>query len=277
MHIDGYGLPEIYQKETLGRLALIYRDIQYVLKVPVVNFIFRTAALYENFLIQGWNQIRPSMLTQNMEKASGDLRQFTLSFPTPNQNWQLYYDALTIEAIKKTIFTFNYVNTKLLLIASAWSESLAHRKVKGGTPITGYVEPGIIPDLPPIHLLNVGSAPQNMKNLLLDIARVHRTYDVASDYRALAKYPMFLTEVWKHLRGHVVSNEYHLLTARIKEKSIQMVHDVMPFPVTIDRNELSHFYTDADIAGIMGIVSMFQNVLPGLIVDGKFFENSIHQ
>jgi hypothetical protein len=39
---SGYGVPEIFENEAVGRLSLIYEDIKYVLKVPIVNFIFRT-------------------------------------------------------------------------------------------------------------------------------------------------------------------------------------------------------------------------------------------
>ncbi len=44
-----YGVPEVYEQEAKENLEEIYQDIQAVLKVPVVNFIFRTLALYETF------------------------------------------------------------------------------------------------------------------------------------------------------------------------------------------------------------------------------------
>jgi hypothetical protein len=126
-HKDDYGVPEIFEGEATGRLQLIYNDIKHVLKVPIVNFIFRTTALYEPFLFIGWNQVRPNMLTLNMERAAQNLRYPSLSVQIPQINWSKYYDLYTIDRIKRVIFTFNYVNTKLLLIASAWSESLSNR------------------------------------------------------------------------------------------------------------------------------------------------------
>jgi hypothetical protein len=50
----------------------------------------------------------------------------------------------------------------------------------------------------------------------------------------------------------------------------------MPLPVHLNRVELSTFYTNRDIAGIMGVVSMFQNFLPPLIVDGEFFRRILY-
>lgn len=51
----------------------------------------------------------------------------------------------------------------------------------------------------------------------------------------------------------------------------------MNFPVTINRDVLENIYPFSDIVGIMGIVSMFQNFLPGLIIDGEYFRRLISQ
>lgn len=266
----GYGLPEIFQQSAKGELDQIYRDIQYVLKVPVINFIFRTTALYKTFFLIGWNQVRPNMLTVNMERAAGELRYPNLELQIPNIEWSSYYDQHTLDKLKRIIYTFNYVNTKLLIIASAWSESLANRTIKGGNKVEEFIQPGIIPSLPSINLLSVNQAPVKVKQLFLDIARVHRTFDVASDFRALGNYPLFLEMSWNYLKDYVDSDDYTLIGAKLKRKSIEFVHQ-MPYPVTVNRQMLSEFYSAEDIAGIMGVVSMFQQFLPPLIIDGEFF------
>jgi hypothetical protein len=271
---DGYGIPEIFEDEAAGRLQLIYNDIQYVLKVPIVNFIFRTTALYEAFFVLGWNQVRPNLLTVNVERAAHQLRHPSLDIHIPKINWHKYYDAKTIETIQRIIYTFNYVNTKLLLIASAWSESLAHRTILGGNTVEGYIQPGVIPELPKIQLVHIPNAPKETRQLLLDIARVHQTYDVASDYRALANYPNFLAESWNYLREYVGTDEYNITTATLKSCAIDLAHK-MPFSVITNKHTLTPYYSESDIAGIMGVVAMFQNFLPGLIIDGEFFRRII--
>jgi hypothetical protein len=109
---------------------------------------------------------------------------------------------------------------------------------------------------------------------LLDIAKVHQAYDVASDFRVLANYPDFLGESWNHLREYVGTDEYNMIAAKLKSYSIDMAHQ-MPFPVTVSRHTLTPYYSDSDLAGIMGIVSMFQNFLPGLIIDGEYLRRLI--
>jgi hypothetical protein len=273
--VDGFGVPEIFEYQAQGKLRIVYHDIQYVLKVPIVNFMFRTLGLYERFLVLSWDQVRPNMLTLNMEKAAEQLRYPSITVGTPQIDWKKYYDHETLARLDKIIFTFNYVNTKLLIIASAWAESLSYRPILGEQAIKGYIEPGVIPGLPHINLVHVNEAPTPIRHLLLDIAKKHHSFDVASDYRALANYPEFLSISWGHLSRFVGSREYEWISSDLTKKAITLAKEELPFPVTINREMLESCYSLREIAGIMGVVSMFQQFLPGLIIDGEFFRRMI--
>lgn len=272
-----YGVPEVYLEEAKGNLNEIYHDIQMVLKVPIVNFIFRTLALYETFLGTAWSQVRPNMLTVEMEKATADLRYPDISVKVPRVNWESMYDLKTIEQIKRIVFTFNYVNPKLLLIVSAWAESLGNRQIHGKQGYSRLINPGVIPGLQDIQLVKVNHTTPGIRKLLLDIVKEHHGYDAASDYRALAIYPHFLAKSWHTLKPYVGSLEYNLLGADLKRKSIEFAHERMAFPVTINPDLLDQFYNPMEVSGIMGIVSMFQNLLPNLIIEGEFFRRMLHE
>ncbi|MDP4090412.1 MAG: halocarboxylic acid dehydrogenase DehI family protein [Bacillota bacterium] len=272
--LDSYAVPEILDENISGSLKELYDDIKCVLKVPMVNFIFRTLALYESFLSLGWSQVRPNMLTENMEECSRTLGNPDMSAVVPKINWQHYYDTAQIMNIRKIVSTFNYANPKLLIIASAWAEALSERPVCGETTVKGELAPGIQPNLLEINLIEYCEAPLSIRGLYEDIARVHGSFDIASDFRALANFPSFLIESWKHLRPYVQSDEYEKLKSDIKKLSVKMSHS-MPFPVTVSRDNLKQMYNPKDIAGIMGIVSMFQNFLPGLIIDGEFLRRML--
>ncbi|WP_010530229.1 halocarboxylic acid dehydrogenase DehI family protein [Lentibacillus jeotgali] len=274
--MDNYGVPEIFESEAKGLTALIYQDIKYVLKVPVVNFMFRTSALYEEFFEIAWSQIRLNMLTVNMEKAAQLLRFPHLSVNPPKLDLSQAYNEPEMLQIKKILSIFNYVNPKLLLIASAWSESLANRPIRGTHSIEGFIKPGVFPPLPQVNLMHIPNASSDVKDLLLDIAEKHQSFDVASDFRALAFYPKFLSEVWKYLGNYVGTDEYNVISSNLKSQSIQYAHQ-MPYPVTINRQTLEKYHTDAEIAGIYGVVSMFQSFLANLIVDGEFLRRMIEQ
>ncbi|MFD1361864.1 halocarboxylic acid dehydrogenase DehI family protein [Lentibacillus salinarum] len=270
-----YGVPEIYKQEAYGDLANIYEDIQTVLKVPVVNFMFRTLALYDTFLGTAWTQVRANMLTVEMEKAADKLRYPDIDVKAPEINWETIYNLSTIEQIKRIIFTFNYVNPKLLLIASAWAESLGNRSIQGTQSYDGDIAPGVFHGLEDVHLVDICHATPDVQSLLVDIVKKHRAFDAASDYRALANYPVFLGKSWESLKPYVGSDDYHLLGADLKQQSIELVHDRMPFPVTINTDYLYQIYSPREMAGMMGIVAMFQNLLPDLIIEGEFFRRMI--
>jgi|GEM_PF-5507664 len=180
-----------------------------------------------------------------------------------------------IRQIQRIVFTFNYVNPKLLLIASAWAESLGNRPIEGGKSHSGFIIPGVIPGLPEIRLVDMNRITHELQSLLLDIVEKHRAFDAASDYRALANYPMFLAKSWEGLKPYVSSDDYLLFGADLKQRSIELVHDQMPFPVTLNTDYLYQFYNPGEMAGIMGVVSMFQNILPDLIIEGEFFRRMI--
>ncbi len=146
------------------------------------------------------------------------------------------YDLSTIEQIRRVVFTFNYVNPKLLLIASAWAESLGNRPVEGGKNDGGFLIPGVTPGLPDIRLVDMNYTTPYIQSLLMDIVKKHHAYDAASDYRSLANYPTFLAKSWENLKPYVGSDEYKLLGADLKKRSIELVHERMAFPVTIDTN-----------------------------------------
>jgi hypothetical protein len=270
-----FAMPEIFPQETKGPLKSLFNDIQFTLKVPVVNFIFRTLAHYEKFLFIGWQQVRPNMLTVNMEEEASKLRRPELSFEAEKYNWELWYSRDTIAKIRQIIFTFQYVNPKLLLIATAWEESLGYRSINGGKQIEGFIRPGIISGLSDIKLINIPKAPPRTKELLFDITRTHHAYDAASDYRALAFYPIFLEKAWKGTKEFVGTDEYLLMTNRILKTAAKSVHRNMPYHIWMNPQYLRQFYSDKDIAGIMGLVSLFKNFLASLIIDVECFRKFI--
>ncbi|HEX7066474.1 MAG TPA: halocarboxylic acid dehydrogenase DehI family protein, partial [Bacillales bacterium] len=153
---------------------------------------------------------------------------------------------------------------------SAWAESLADRDNNGKEKSKGSLNPGILSGLPSVDLVQIPGAPPPVQALLMDITKKHRHYEASSDYRALARYPQFLRLAWKHLRRYIGTAEYTLVRERLLWQSVQQTK-YFPYKVKVDRSMLEKDYSPAEIAGIMGIVSMFQSVLPDLIIDGEFF------
>lgn len=270
-----YGIPEIYEYEAEGVVQDLYRDIKYVLKVPIVNFIFRALANYPDFLMIGWEQVRANMLSINSESAATQLRFPGLTVANAYNQFRKCYDDNTLNQIKNIIKTFQYVNPKLLLIASAWSESLGNRPIVSGMKDHGTIVPGVLDTLPQINLIHIPHASCYVQQLLQDIAKHHQSFDVASDYRALANFPDFLTLSWSYLKPYLDTDEYTVMSARLLKQSIALAHENMPYPVTLNTDQLSTIYSPAEISGIMGLVLLFQRFLPGLIVEVEYMRRLI--
>lgn len=199
-----YGIPEVYPDHATGKLSLIYKDILQTLKVPVVNFIFRTLAWYDTFLEMAWNQMVLNLLTE--EKAQS-LRTLKFNYQIPNIDWKEYYSIDEIQLLSRIVETFNYVNPKLLIIATAWKEALSNRIIKGTGELSQIIPPGISSQFPPIHLVDMNRIPMDLFDLLEDIIKTHHTFDAASDFRTLANFPTFLKISWSYLKPFVGTDE----------------------------------------------------------------------
>ncbi|MFC4321532.1 halocarboxylic acid dehydrogenase DehI family protein [Litchfieldia salsa] len=270
-----FGIPEIFESQAHGMLETIYEDIKFVLKVPIVNFVFRTLAYYETFLQLSWNQVRPNLLTRNLEFSASQLRYPKISFQPSEIKWNQMYSDETVQTIKKTLFIFNYVNPKLLVITTSWQEALGYRPINGGATNEGFIQPGVIPDLPKPELIHIPSASIRTKNLLSDIIDKKKSYDAASDYRALAYFPGFLTRAWPSIKEYIGTSEYTLLGEEIKNKARKLVHEKSPYPVTLSSEFLQTFYSPKEVAGIMGIISMFTTHISDLIIEGECLRRTI--
>ncbi|MCP8615686.1 halocarboxylic acid dehydrogenase DehI family protein [Salirhabdus salicampi] len=268
-----FGIPEVFEDDVTGSLHYLYENMKHVLKVPIVNFMFRTLAHYDAFLHMAWKQVGPNMLTVTVENAAKELRFPNISFQAPKINFSL--DDLHRSQLRDVIFLFNYVNSKLLLISIAWEESLGYRPVLGGKETLGIIQPGILEGLPNIRFVQFKQATPFTQQLLMDIMREKRSYDVASDYRALANYPEFLHFSWRHIKPFLQTNEYTLKKHELRRKARELVHNRFPYPVTFTPEHLHTLYNPKEVAGILGVIYMFSNFIAELIIDGECFRRII--
>jgi len=109
----------------------------------------------------------------------------------------------------------------------------------------------------------------SLTNVLGDIADKHHSINVASDFRALAFYPEFLKISWNSLAAYSQTPEYQLYKGNLVKQAIH-ISKTMPYSVTVNRQTLEPIYPAASIAGIMGLVSMFRDFIPGLIIDCQY-------
>jgi hypothetical protein len=67
-------LPEIMPDKADERISLVYQDIQQTLRVPFVNFIFRTLANYPDYFEPTWQRFAQIFKTKAFERVADELR-----------------------------------------------------------------------------------------------------------------------------------------------------------------------------------------------------------
>ncbi|HET7628707.1 MAG TPA: halocarboxylic acid dehydrogenase DehI family protein [Bacillales bacterium] len=245
-------------------------DVMNVLQVPFVHELFTVLKGYDQFLAVGWREVRQNLLTYEWKRGSDRLRHPEIDANIPVIDWGTYYKRPVIAKIRSVVDTFNFVNPKLLLLTTAWYESLAGRGARGTGKTKGTIKPGFVKNTGELENVDLLDVPEPIRSLLEEIASRHGHHQPAVDYRALSRFPQFLRTCWVHLRDYVPSRNYHELRAQLlSEASEQLNH--LPHPVDITVNKLAAEHEPVQIAGMIGIVSLYRNMLADCLIDGEYF------
>jgi hypothetical protein len=204
-------LPDLGKDQVSEDMRLVYDDIECTLRVPFVNFIFRTLANFPAYFTPAWKGLAPLLRRQACERAAARLRAVASNgvAVTPIAKDTIATDDHA--AIVAFTDAIHYVLPKLLLIASALDmqatgefavNSIANENratlipyaIAGGTGQLSLVDPA--------------DAEPPVQALFADIQACHGHPGVASYYRGLGHYPEFLATTWPAVRRHVGSESY---------------------------------------------------------------------
>lgn len=202
-------LPDLAEDQVSSQMRKVYAGIQGTLRVPFVNFIFRTLANYPDSFEPAWNGLSGNLRRLECERAADRLRGVAA------ENIQVAPLSGVSDEDRAAVSAFNdaihYVLPKLLLTATAldmqWSGRFAAR------PQPSQDKVALIPYGPArgagkLPLVDPESADPELRKLLQDIQQKHQHPGVASYYRGLANTPAFLDQTWRAVRTHVGSESY---------------------------------------------------------------------
>lgn len=263
-------VPEVFEGEARGRLRKLYHHIRTTMHVPIVNYLFRVLAHYPSFLRYAMEISRPNLLSPSFERAADELRAVAVPEHVRLQ-LPAYVTHRDLRGAASILPVFHYVNPKLLLLAAAWYEALSERPPLGRPPQLaaeeGFVPPGIPSRFPKqVPLMRIESAPAHLQHLLKNIVDTHRGFGPASDYRALAHYPTFLSAAWTQIQPHVRSDWYRDASDRLLQQAHALAH-TLPHPLLLTPGRLQKTLSEREIASALGIIAMFRHLLPDLILD----------
>ncbi|WP_299819047.1 alpha/beta fold hydrolase [uncultured Jannaschia sp.] len=203
---DLASLPEIMPDEAGPDVEAIYEDIQAVLRVPFVNFLFRVLANDPAYLKQAWDHLRPIARTRKFEDAAADLRSLVRSAAPPRRDGTDWASLGDLGPARDFTESIDYVLPKLLLVASILSET---RQADG---LDIAVEPtiplGIADGTRKIPMVDPGTAGDELRVLFDDIRDHHGHPKVATYFRSLGQEPELLKALWGKLRPRVDDADY---------------------------------------------------------------------
>jgi hypothetical protein len=204
-------LPDLSKDELDEEMRAVYDDIERTLRVPFVNFIFRSLANFPEYFVPAWKALSPHLRRVECERAGQQLRGLAANEiavePFPK-------NILSIEdhnAIAAFTDSIHYVLPKLLLTATALDMQASGDFVIRPEPSAGDVTTipyGIAQGTGPLPLLDPADADDRVRALFKDIQEQHGHPGVASYYRGLGHYPVFLGQAWQEVRRHVDTNHY---------------------------------------------------------------------
>ncbi|WP_299820593.1 alpha/beta fold hydrolase [uncultured Jannaschia sp.] len=197
-------LPEVMPVEANPKVQGIYQDIQNVLRVPFVNFLFRVMASDPDYLERAWTHLRPIAGTRAFEDAASELRVLVRSSVMPDavkDDWRELGDIDRVRAFTESI---DYVLPKLLLIAMLLDKTTGSDRWVAGSPIPMGVADGT----EKIPMVDPEIADEELRRLFDDIRDRHQHPKVATYFRSLGQWPALLKRVWQGMRPHVGDKAY---------------------------------------------------------------------
>lgn len=205
-------LPDIMPQQADDRLRGLYEDIQQVLRVPVVNQIFRTLANYPDYLEQAWTKCRPVLCSDSFEQAADEIRTRALLDDAPVSAVLGLPDADNAQQLQGFNDTIHYVLPKLLLVCSLFYEASFGDQARGSTAYVealGTAPKGVAEGATKVEMVNPAEADEEVRQLFEDIKARHGHSVVSSYYRGLAQWPDFLQRAWGLTAPYVGSPNYN--------------------------------------------------------------------
>ena len=245
---------EVMPDEAGEEVRAVYERTRTHLRVPVVNFLFRSLANYPRYLSFAWNKVEPRLLAPRFEEAADALRSRSLVEPISDPtDWTSPRDLSQIRAFTDTI---HYVLPKLLLVSSAFDEGLSGETgaANGSEPAAG-VRSGVAEGTRSVAPVGPDEASEATEEIFEEIRARHGHPDVASYYRGIARWPGFLEGAWERVSPLVGTPAYE----ERKRDLVQAARDAalgLPLP---SRGEVVESGVDEERIGeLRAILAVFR-------------------
>jgi hypothetical protein len=268
--------PEIDQADARGKLAQIYDDIEFTLRVPWVPFAIRVMSLFPDFVPDAWQMVKPQISTVYAEKGADLVREASIipGPPPPDPRPKLRAAGRSDEEIGKisrALDYLNYGNPKGMILITAWNEAWNERAA--GSPANSLPAaearhlPGGLPDgVGKLHLVDPDRAPPDVHELLHQAKDLLLHHAPMSDYRVLAAWPDFLRIAIEDILTPVALTADYKETARRVRATAR--NHVAGFSDVggVSRAQMSDSLSGQQIAGLTGLLFMYDHFIADITI-----------
>lgn len=267
--------PQVDHAEASGELKAVYDDIQATLRAPWVAFACRVLATFPGYLPRAWQAAKPNFVTHYAERSADSIRRRAI---LPGQGpsalapalQQLGWNDGDMARVNRALDALNYGNPKYLLLITAWAEAIQDRAAGGAKRSEeelAAIPYGLPSGVSPLQLVDPDTASAAVSALLKRGVDLHFHHGAATDYRVLANWPDFLQLALDTILAPVVRSETYDLTARsLMIHARELVHG-FPSPAGIGRDALLDACTPTEIAGLTGLLFMYQRFIADVTID----------
>jgi len=267
--------PQVDHADATGELKAVYDDIQATLRVPWVAFACRVLATFPAFLPRAWKTARGHFTTRYAERGADAIRANAVlaGAPPPDPRSRLSQLGWSEEQLRELLLAidaYNYGNPKYLLLVTAWSEAFQGRHPAGNPLSADEAAPipyGRPPGMEPLHLVDPDTADPTVLALFERIKAMHFHHGPSSDYRTLAQWPDYLSIALDEAIAPVVRTPEYDLRARDLIVMARQWARNLPGPAGIDRSMLVDACAPHEIAGLTGLLFMYQRFIADITID----------
>ncbi|WP_111747172.1 halocarboxylic acid dehydrogenase DehI family protein [Salinisphaera orenii] len=256
-------LPDLGKNQVSDNMRSVYDDIERTLRVPFVNFIFRTLANFPDYFKPAWTGLAPLLRRQECERAAARLQAAAADGVAVTPLAEDTLAAGDRTAVVAFTDAIHYVLPKLLLIATALDLQATGEFAVNSMPRDDrdpLIPYGVAEGAGRLALVDPAGAVSHVQALFADIQACHGHPGVASYYRGLGHYPEFLAAAWPVVRRQVDSESYR-----------QRKHSVLALAESTAGHELVHRLSQPVAPApesVGAILAVFRyRLIPDLLLD----------
>lgn len=263
-----------------GGLKADYEAMKAAFGVPWMGVVAMAHAQYRHFYRTLWTGLEPvarsaaflqgcaAMRLATERGVQADLPVRALAGPLHEAG----YGAREVAEIRSVIEAFSHGNYPYLLLATLTRHLLSGGVLAGGAGPAGTVAATASA---PLVLMEPHHADAPTRAVFADIQATLDLPVLNTDYRALARWPSYFSLAWTGLRPAIRTAPHAALSQGLHDQAVAIVRS-LPNPAGLTAAALREAAArDAPVAEVLGMVELFQWLLPELAVNVACFRAQV--